>query len=133
MSLEARDIATALKAVGRIEHARAAAEAARVVARMIAGGEVSEHAMAALDVGADAFTRALITGDWANAAEVDRRREVCRQCPAHVVKAAPGAAKPSSWCGEPLTPDPDATPPTCGCLLRLKTLVGSQACPAGKW
>lgn len=133
MSVEAAELARALRAVGPIEHARAAAEAAGVIARMVASGELSEASRAALDKGADAFAGAILARDWAAGDEVDHRREVCRGCSAHTVKRAPGAAAASSWCGEPLTPNPDSDPPTCGCLLRLKTLVGSERCPAGKW
>lgn len=79
--------------------------------------------------GAARFAEALALGDVADDAAVDRRRSVCRACPSRVRAVAPGAIFESDWCGEPLVDDGR----TCGCLIYGKTLVGSEACPQGKW
>lgn len=78
------------------------------------------------------FARAIARGDIAPDAAIAHRRAVCRGCPSSRIDAPEGVAKPSSWCGKPLTPD-DGPPKTCGCLLWGKTMVASEACPQGKW
>lgn len=73
--------------------------------------------------GVSGLTRAAVaavTGAGAaDAHEIERRRSLCREC--H--HAIPCAHDPERKCVCKL----------CGCLLRAKTMLTDQSCPAGKW
>lgn len=81
--------------------------------------------------GAAKFARAIATGDIAPDNEVAFRRSVCLACPTRVRIQLADMEAPGDWCGNPLLPA-DA-PPSCGCLIYGKTLVGSERCPQNKW
>lgn len=83
--------------------------------------------------GGGKFAAAVLTGDIAPQIVVDRRRAICRGCPSCRVATADGAVEASNWCGEPLVDGLDQWPPTCGCLIYGKTIVGSEKCPQARW
>jgi hypothetical protein len=83
--------------------------------------------------GGATYAVALATGDMAADDVVGARRAICRECPSRTRKALPGMTSESDWCGEPLQERFDAVPPTCGCSVGLKSAVGSERCPQGKW
>lgn len=92
-----------------------------------------QDARALLAKGAERFIGAIAAGDLADAGTVEVRRQACRTCPSYTAEQVAGADAPSAWCGPGLVDRMDADPPTCGCLLRLKVLVGSEECPQGRW
>jgi hypothetical protein len=69
--------------------------------------------------GAAGLVKAATGIDRASDAEVERRRDICRSCP----EAVPCVANVGRKCRCRL----------CGCLLRAKTAIASEQCPAGKW
>ncbi len=85
--------------------------------------------------GAGAFVSAIASGDIADDATYEGRLGVCARCPNRVDETAPGADGPSSWCGRAFQPNDggDGGPVTCGCLLLVKCLVKSEACPEHRW
>lgn len=81
--------------------------------------------------GAAKFATALARGDVAPDCEVKYRRSVCLSCPTRKRLQVGEMEAPGDWCGNPLMPAD--SPPSCGCLIYGKTLVGSEVCPQGKW
>ena len=77
------------------------------------------------------FIEAIAAGDWADDAEIERRRSICRTCPSRVRARLLGMEADSDWCGPPL--NPDKLPGVCGCLLAGKSAVGSERCDQAKW
>lgn len=119
--------------MNRIGLIRAAALGAQEIARRYAAGDLDPEARALAMKGAERYLAAIAAGDIAGDSEVDSRRQACRKCKSRNDETAPGAEAPSSWCGPALKERLDQQPPTCGCLLVCKTLVGSESCPQGRW
>lgn len=76
--------------------------------------------------GAAGLAKAALRIDRADAAIIKGRRNACRTCPEasrnpHPKYAANAGLTSFSVCGK------------CDCFISAKTLIGSAACPLGKW
>ena len=62
--------------------------------------------------------------DRADEATIERRRAICRECPSAERRMSNRQQmEVTAWsqCAE------------CGCLLKAKTVIAGETCPAGKW
>lgn len=122
--------------MNRVVVMRVAREAKRatreVLARWATGGLGAEQQAVAAE-GARRFWDALATGDIAEDATYEVRIATCKGCGSKRDVAAPGMKETSSWCGMPFENRMGDESPTCGCLLGVKCLVGSEKCPQRKW
>lgn len=112
--------------------ADAASERAVILGKLREAFEDADSA-ALLAKGSERFLASVASGDLADRGTVEKRRQACRGCPSLTVEQVEGAESPSAWCGPALRDLTTAEPPTCGCLVRLKTLVGSEKCPQDRW
>lgn len=112
---------------------RAARLGASEIARRAAAGTLSPEARTLAMKGAERFLEAIAAGDIVNAEQHTARLRRCATCDSRVDEAAPGAWGASSWCGPALVDRLDQEDPTCGCLVIVKALVGSESCPQKRY
>lgn len=74
--------------------------------------------------------KALLQMDKADSDLILHRRIICNVCP-HAMPCK-GNPDEACWCGK-LWTGLAGHEKTCGCNIRLKTRLRSEACPQGKW